>query len=296
MHRHSKFILVIFLLACGLSNTPEVAAWQQKEQTQQEPQSENTGELPPPPEAEQDTYTDDENTDETYVDDADEAYTDEEYNNSPFPEIVTPPKRVERQIGDAQWSRMTNDEAFRYEDPAPVKQKADGDNWWLKMFVHLFTFLASTTGNYLILGIVALIILFIIIRVVQLRGNIFFSKKDKKLSDTGADELSDEYVPDDWEKVIREAANAGNYRLAVRHGYRYLLSLLQEKEMISYQVAKTNYQYVFEMAGTPWHKPFMQLTRDYEYAWYGGFSIQQDRFEDYYQKVSSIKKELDQKG
>lgn len=290
MYRHLKTILIITLLVGVPGLCPKVLAWQ-KQQVQQEPQPESK-ELPPQSDEETNDAqtTDDEYTDDTYTDDA---------KTAPFPEIISPPERVERRVDNSHWSKLTKDKDFQYDDqdePQPKSRANNGNGWWTKMFINFFEFLTSGIGNILIIAIVALIVILIIVRIVQLKGNIFFSKKDKKLGPEQTDELSDEFVPDDWEKVIQDAARAGNYRLAVRHGYRYLLSVLQENDLINYQVAKTNYQYVFELAGTQLHKPFMQLTRDYEYAWYGGFNIQQERFEAYYEKVSSIKKELDQKG
>ncbi len=74
--------------------------------------------------------------------------------------------------------------------------------------------------------------------------------------------------------------------------HRYFLFLLQEKELIMYQTAKTNYQYAFELAGSNLHKPFIQLTREYEYAWYGGFAIEKAQFDRYYELVSKLKNEL----
>lgn len=291
MRRYLKILFILLLLVCSLTSSFYAEAWQSKpeKQVQNSPQpAGTTEEAPLPDESDQEQYSNEEYTDE--------EYTDEEQNQSPFPEIITPPERVERRIADDKWLKLTRDKDFQYEDPKPEVVSNEGSGWWAKMFMSIFAFLTSTAGNIIIIAIVVLIVLVIVIRIVQLNGNVFFAKKDKKLSNTEADELSDDYIPDDWETVIREAAKAGNYRLAVRHGYRYLLSLLQEKNMITFQVAKTNYQYVFELAGTQLHKPFMQLTRDYEYAWYGGFPIEQDRFEDYYHKVTSIKKELDQKG
>jgi flagellar basal body-associated protein FliL len=290
MRRHLKILFILLLLVCSLIHSVNAEAWQieQKKEVQNEQQPvEPLEETTPSNESEQEQYSDEESTDE--------EYTDEEQNQSPFPEIITAPKRTERAIADDKWLKLTSDEDFKYEDAKP-KVENEGTGWWTKIFMNIFSFLASTAGNIIIIAIVVLIVLIIVVRIVQLNGNVFFSKKDKKIGTEVADELSDEYVPDDWEKVIQDAAKAGNYRLAVRHGYRYLLSLLQEKNLISFQVAKTNYQYVFELAGTQLHKPFMQLTRDYEYAWYGGFNIAEERFEDYYHKVTTIKKELDQKG
>jgi hypothetical protein len=197
-----------------------------------------------------------------------------------------------KKLDDASWEKLTNDPAFQYDDvkEKEVKPKDYSGSWWVKMFVNIFEFFSSMIGKGVIISIVVLIVLLLIARAFQLNGRIFFSKKDKKLHLN--EEHGDDYVPDNWEKEIADAAKAGNYRLALRHCYRYLLTSLQEKELIKYQVAKTNYQYVYELSGTNLHKPFMKLTRDYEYAWYGGFEINEDFYEGYYQMTQDIQKQL----
>jgi len=278
------------LCSCLLLAAPKAGAVFIPQSQQQEPQT------APQPESD----ANDESTDEEYYDeesfDQEAATSEEEAYTSPFGEIITAPKQVKREISDADWAKMTRDPAYQYEDPAPepVSNEKYEERWWSKMFGSILLFFASGFGNVIIIALVALLILFIIFRIVQLNGNVFFSKRDRKLTEE-VDELSDEYIPDDWEQVIRDAATAGNYRLAVRHTYRYLLSLLRDNERIDYQVAKTNYQYVLELAGTPLHKPFRQLTHEYEYAWYGGFAIPEEHFKAYYSKVTELKNELDPK-
>jgi|GEM_PF-512004 len=232
--------------------------------------------------------------------DADENITREpdEYNeayaNGPiFTEVSLPLPQQARQVSDADWKKLTADKAFRYEEEQP--QPAPGANrpgWWSRFFLSIFEFMLSTGGKVVSVILVSLLLLFIIVRVIQMKGNILFARKDKKMGGENAEALADDDVPDNWEDAIQEAARSGNYRLALRHSYRYLLHLLGEKGLIAFQAAKTNYQYVYELAGTRLHKPFAQLTRDYEYAWYGGFEIAKDNFDQYYQTILSIKKAL----
>lgn len=227
-------------------------------------------------------YTDEEYTDE---------YEEEEVQGPVFSKPESPLLQKERKISDAQWQRLVNDPEFRYEEPAPVKE-SNSDSAWLRFFESLFRFLGSGAGKALIISLVSLLVLYLVFRIFRLKGNVFFAKKDKKIGVAEQDELSDNFIPDSWEKVIEDAARSGNYRLAVRHSYRYLLSLLQEREVIQYQTAKTNYQYAYELTGTKLHQPFLQLTRGYEYVWYGGFPIARDRFEAYYDQINGIKKDL----
>lgn len=201
------------------------------------------------------------------------------------------PSQKARSVPATQWQKLTRDKAFQYEEEPEEKEPAS-NSAWLNFFMAIFEFLTSTGGKILLAIIVAILVIWIVVRIFQLKGNIFFAKKDKKLGNGIVDELSDQYIPDNWEQAIQNAVNSGNYRLAVRHGYRYLLHLLQEKELIHFQTAKTNYQYAYELSGTRLHKPFLQLTRNYEYAWYGGFDIDRERFESYYHVITGIKNEL----
>ncbi len=248
-----------------------------------------------------DTYEEDTTqTAETSAPGKETAYSEEDYaneyaeNEEPgivFSKPASSLPQKDRGISAAQWQKLTNDPAFQYEEQKE-EIKQEEDSAWLRFFESLFKFLGSFAGKALIIGLVALLVIYIIFRVFQLKGNIFFAKKDKKISNADQDELSDHFIPESWEQVIQNAAAAGNYRLAVRHCYRYLLSMLQDKEVIRYQTAKTNYQYAYELTGTNLYQPFMQLTRGYEYVWYGGFPIGKERFEAYYEQITGIKKDL----
>lgn len=226
-----------------------------------------------------------------------EEYTTvgETYTEEYVPDIAAatpPPVQRNRNINAARWDKLAADKAFQYEEPHPAPKRKQGDSAWLKALGRFFLFFTTGAGNVLIIAIVALIVVVIIVRIFQLRGNIFFARKDKKLQTETVDETSDLFIPDNWEKAIQDAAAAGNYRLAVRHGYRYLLNMLQEKEIIRFQAAKTNYQYAYDLSETKLHKPFLQLTRHYEYAWYGGFPTSKEGFEAYLDAINNIKRDL----
>jgi len=226
--------------------------------------------------------------------DEDVTYSDESYNETNFDKASGVSAATQRDISEDRWRQMTSDPAFRYEDEKeePVRPS---ENWWSRMFGALFSFLASTAGQALVILVVVAVVVVLIVRYFQANGNIFFSRKDKKLGDAG-DGDEEEYIPEDWEKEIAEAARTGNYRLALRFCYRFLLLNLQEKGLINYQAAKTNYQYVFELSGTRLHKPFMKLTRDYEYAWYGGFEIDRTFYDAYYQMTREVQQQLTHQG
>lgn len=230
-----------------------------------------------------------------------DAYEQEEYVNSgtqesakiPFSEVSTPLPFHDRAIDAAEWERLTADETFNYTDEKPEveKEPSEQDSGFRKFMNELFEFFRSGAGKVLIWILVAGAVLFIIFRIFKLNGNVLFARKDKKINNQ-PDETADDYQPENWEQSIADAAQAGNYRLAVRHGYRYLLNLLQEQGKIRFETAKTNYQYSYELSGTRLHQPFLQLTRQYEYAWYGGFDIGKEQFEAYYRLLTETRRSL----
>jgi len=77
----------------------------------------------------------------------------------------------------------------------------------------------------------------------------------------------------DFDKMIRQATEAGNFRLAVRYQYLKSLHALALQQRISMAADKTNYQYVQEIANAGLRNDFASLTLNYEYIWYGEFMI-----------------------
>jgi hypothetical protein len=77
----------------------------------------------------------------------------------------------------------------------------------------------------------------------------------------------------DFERLIREALQQRNYRLAVRYHFLQVLHTLAEKGHVQLAADKTNYNYVHEIKNVTLQKDFAALTLNYEYVWYGEFNI-----------------------
>jgi len=209
----------------------------------------------------------------------------------PIQDVPLPLEKEQRNITDEQWQLLTDDPAFNYQDPGKEEAISEGPGIFGAMLLAIAEFFTSGMGMILLWVILGLVLVYIIFRMVKMRGNLFFARKDKRVV-AATNEYSDEYVPEDWNKAILEAADGKNYRLAVRHAYRYLLHVLSDKGKISYMAAKTNYQYAYELAGTSLYQPFLHMTRQYEYAWYGGFDLERPQFEQYYNLLKKIQSGL----
>lgn len=83
----------------------------------------------------------------------------------------------------------------------------------------------------------------------------------------------------DFDALIRQAIQNGNYRQAVRYQYLRTLHLLADKNMVQLAPDKTNYQYVSEITNRSHQQPFASLTLNYEYVWYGEFEIDKNIYD-----------------
>lgn len=96
----------------------------------------------------------------------------------------------------------------------------------------------------------------------------------------------------DYNNLITQAAAAKNYRLATRYHYLQTLQKLALKNAILFAPEKTNYQYIMELFGKPYKDEFISLTINYEYAWYGGFEMNEIIFTTIQNNFKQFKNQL----
>jgi hypothetical protein len=105
-------------------------------------------------------------------------------------------------------------------------------------------------------------------------------QKNVKINRASTPEAEEEVITaeSDFERLIREALQSGNYRLAVRYQYLQTLHQLSDKKLIQLAADKTNYQYVREIGNQNFQTDFAALTLNYEYVWYGEFAIDESTY------------------
>ena len=120
-------------------------------------------------------------------------------------------------------------------------------------------------------------VLFILYRLFLAEGAF---KRQSKSTNAQA-EVEEEIITkeSDFDALIRQSLQSGNYRQAVRYHYLQTLHLLAEKNMVQLAPDKTNFQYVSEIANRNHQQPFASLTLNYEYVWYGEFEINKNVYD-----------------
>lgn len=107
-----------------------------------------------------------------------------------------------------------------------------------------------------------------------------FRRSSKKVKDIIAEVQEEIITPEsDFDGLIRQALQNGNYRQAIRYQYLRTLHLLAGKNLVILAPDKTNFQYVSEIGNPDMRQAFAGLTLNYEYVWYGEFDIDKDIYE-----------------
>ncbi|MBW1295960.1 DUF4129 domain-containing protein [Aquimarina litoralis] len=88
--------------------------------------------------------------------------------------------------------------------------------------------------------------------------------------------------------LIEQALKEHNYRLAIRYYYLSVLKKLSDTELIAWESQKTNTDYLKELQDTSLKQKFQNITRLYDFIWYGSFEIDQTSFRQAEQKFKSI--------
>jgi hypothetical protein len=133
--------------------------------------------------------------------------------------------------------------------------------------------LLSSSGLQLILWLLAgTFVIFILYKLFITDGAL---RRNKKTTIANTPEAAEEEITaeSDFEKLIMEAAQQSNFRLAIRYHYLQTLHKLAANNFLQLAADKTNYQYVRELTEAVKQNEFAGLTLNYEYVWYGEFAI-----------------------
>ncbi len=93
----------------------------------------------------------------------------------------------------------------------------------------------------------------------------------------------------DFATLIEQTRREGNYRLAVRYYYLWLLKKLSFREIIEWHTDKTNTDYYYEIKDPALRDDFKYLSYVYDHSWYGEFQIDNS---DYAQAERAFQKTL----
>ncbi len=77
---------------------------------------------------------------------------------------------------------------------------------------------------------------------------------------------------------INAAKDEKDYRSATRLYFVWVIKELSDKGYIQWKKRKTNYNYLLETEGKPFHKDFESAVKNYEFIWYGKYELKEADF------------------
>lgn len=201
--------------------------------------------------------------------------------------IVVDTSAIEQIYFNENFKEKYNDKPFIYEEKSPVKSLWDRfEEWFIQWLKRNFdvqdsknaTTILGYTVNTIAVILILLVIFLIVKAILNKEGTwIFGSKSDTSL--IRYDEIEKNLHLVDFEKLIKDSINSGEHRLSIRYYYLFLLKKMSEKQLIEWDVEKTNSDYIYEIKSPQLKANFEYLSYLYNYIWYGEFELSLQEFE-----------------
>ena len=200
---------------------------------------------------------------------------------------------------------------FSVDPPLEVKPKEEEEapgwfaRWWKDFWEGIFRWLRNlgkdepevpVTGpnlSFSALGLGNVVVIAAVAAVVVLLLWLLLRGRDNQTSGEGAlisslieTQLSKDPMsalaraPESWAGLADALAKEGKFREAIRHLYLAALSRLHGDGAIDYDPAKSNWDYFRGFKGNPvLLPPFRELTRRFDFAWYGNLEVSQSSWQ-----------------
>lgn len=119
-----------------------------------------------------------------------------------------------------------------------------------------------------------------------------FRRRSAPISLDEEEVLNEDIFEIKYDKEIQSAIASQNFRLAIRLMYLRTLKELSDRQIIHFAQEKTNSEYLRELNNTPYYKNFFQLTREFEYTWYGKLQLSPEAFSSVERDFNDFKQQL----
>lgn len=272
-------ILLSILFLCMMFNT----SWAQMDYEHDEQSEEFNRKLDSIQETLDDEFdaTEDEYEDAEYASPSPpppSTYDDAGNNEDAYEEPIVRYKPELREVDKSEWERLKKDKRFKYKKKKPKKQKKKKEKKERKpWFDGLGDFFNSGFFKLLLYLLLAAFLGYIVYLFIK-NNSISFKKNVKDEQITQEDPWEDVQHFEDWELALNKALQNEDYRLATRIYYLHTLHLLDKQQIVKYRDDKTNWYYVQKIFGSDLHDDFMELTKSFDYIWYGEYQISKEQF------------------
>ena len=197
---------------------------------------------------------------------------------------------VQKKFDAKALNKYKSDKDFDYSENNIVKDPTLIErlfNWLSRQLLRFLEWIFGVKYAKGIFGNILMVTPYIIVGVLMFLLIKFFLKVNSNSIISSASNKSVVAITEDEElirskdllKLIQQAIDQKNYRLAIRFYYLNTIKQLEDKELISWEQQKTNEDYIKEISKESIKLAFIDLTRLYDFVWYGNFEINEKKFE-----------------
>lgn len=198
-----------------------------------------------------------------------------------------------RRFDDAALREIRADRAFRYDQAPPpdagLLTRLAARFWaWVD---GLFRNPAVDTGFRILQWTVpALLLLYAIVRLTGMEKVLPWRRDDRPAP--SFDIRTEDVHTVDFPAEIARAVAQARYRDATRLQYLLALRRLTDAGRIRWTPDKTNRDYARELEGTPLAAPFREVTRLFEFAWYGEMPVTDTEYAGITERFNGLRQHL----
>lgn len=196
-----------------------------------------------------------------------------------------------RQPNTVAQEELLENSDYKYDrvGPAPKTWWDRFKEWFWRTIEKIFTTEGGKVGltifQYVLIAAVIVIIVFLILKN-DIRA-VFYGKSASVVIDFK--EFEEDIHKINFDQMIAEAMSRNDYRKAVRLHFLKLLKELTDNNLITWQIDKTNNDYLMELSNSKFSKQFQELALMYEYIWYGDFQLDETNFKNTISKFKDFK-------
>jgi len=196
---------------------------------------------------------------------------------------------VQKKFDAKTLEKYKSDKDFNYAENITVKDPTLIErlfNWLSRQLLRFLEWIFGVKYAKGILGNILMAIPYIIVGILLLLLIRFFLKVNSNSIVSNASNKPVVSITEDEAlikhkdliKLIEQAIDQKNYRLAIRFYYLNIIKQLEVNEFITWEQQKTNEDYIQEISKENIKSSFKDLTRLYDFVWYGNFEIDETKF------------------
>ena len=206
----------------------------------------------------------------------------------PKEEVMFDTENIKLKEFSPKFNEKYTSNEFQYETKVDDSKLSAWNRFWKSVgdfFRELFDFSnadGSFSGLEIVMKIIAFLIIgfviFMIVRIIiNKEGGWIFSKSSKTIKVT--DLVEENIHTIDFKKLITSSKSDKEFRTSIRYYYLWLLKSMSDKNIIEWDIEKTNSDYLYEIKNPEIKSEFKFLSYIYEYSWYGEFAVSETDFE-----------------